>query len=394
MTKILNILSYYILLLFGLIGTSWIIWSRYIRQRIIRDIPDDLLTEYRFWILLYICLIYIYSVKNLWKSNTSPIIKEIATYFRDMIYKPLKTLDQFVKYNKIIEPYYYAFSLQSIGKILKLTSTSQKIIIFSLQIFPRIILVIFLLADTFYFNKLEIFYKVVLIGLLPFIFRYIKYSFKEISNHFIQKLENKYYFVYIFEENCDYTYDNDNKTKAIHHYKRATIKEYIEIKYENVVAWLSNKVNFEYTGDPYLHSALQKQYCLQKYNNEVAPMTKQDEQIVSKLFYELTDIIIELKLFYNKFELINEQIYFKITKTIIYLLYSICWSYILSISFYYYPITLTMFNYLINNIQLYLTMPENPFIDHTFSQNTNMITPESIYNLIKMIIIVIINKIL
>lgn len=51
-----------------------------------------------------------------------------------------------------------------------------------------------------------------------------------------------------------------------------------------------------------------------------------------------------------------------------------------------------MFNYLINNIQLYLTMEKNPFIDDMFSQNINMITPQSIYNLIKMIIIVIINK--
>jgi hypothetical protein len=59
MTKIYNLLSYYILLLLGLITTSWIIWSRFIRNRIIRKIPDVLLTEYRFWILLYICCLYL-----------------------------------------------------------------------------------------------------------------------------------------------------------------------------------------------------------------------------------------------------------------------------------------------------------------------------------------------
>ena len=64
MNKIFNLLSYYILLLLGLIGTSWIIWSRFIRERTIRNIPDELLTEYRVWILLYLCCIYFIIIKN------------------------------------------------------------------------------------------------------------------------------------------------------------------------------------------------------------------------------------------------------------------------------------------------------------------------------------------
>ena len=68
MNKKSNIIFYYLLVSLGLIITSWIIWSRFIRERTIRNIPDELFTEIRFWILLYICLIYFYVVKTLIKE--------------------------------------------------------------------------------------------------------------------------------------------------------------------------------------------------------------------------------------------------------------------------------------------------------------------------------------
>jgi len=172
MNKLFNLFIYYFLLFLGLVITSWIIWSRFIRERIIRDIPDTFLTEYRFWILLYICFIYLYVIKNLIKPKaTNPFINDII----NILYKPLITLDHFIKYNKKIKPYYYKFMIKMV-KYLDLNELDNKkltMIIFFMQVFPRIVLVIFLLLDTFYFRKIEIFYKVVLIGLLPFIYRYI-----------------------------------------------------------------------------------------------------------------------------------------------------------------------------------------------------------------------------
>lgn len=84
--QIVNLIIYYILLVFGLIITSWTIWSHFLRTRTIRDIPDIFFTEYRFWILLYICCIYLYVVKNLAKPKESNII---LLELSEMLFKPL-----------------------------------------------------------------------------------------------------------------------------------------------------------------------------------------------------------------------------------------------------------------------------------------------------------------
>ena len=155
MNKIFNLLSYYILLLLGLIGTSWIIWSRFIRERTIRNIPDELLTEYRVWILLYLCCIYFIIIKNYIKESESHTIsitisETINTYF----WKPLITLDHFIKYNNYCKDNYCHNMMCIMHWWDGLSKTWHKSIIISLQIIPRIILVIILLLDTFYFNRL------------------------------------------------------------------------------------------------------------------------------------------------------------------------------------------------------------------------------------------------
>lgn len=103
MKKILKLFFYYILIILGLFIISWIIWSRFIGQRTIRDIPDELFNEFRFWILLYVCVIYIIIIINLIKpSKVIPGYKEII----EIIYKPLTTLDEAIKYNKFMKESY------------------------------------------------------------------------------------------------------------------------------------------------------------------------------------------------------------------------------------------------------------------------------------------------
>lgn len=391
MIKIFNILSYYILLLLGLIGSSWIIWARFIRQRTIREIPDVLLTEYRFWILLYICFIYIYSIKNLLKEPSSHIIYQEINKINKYIWKPLMTLDHAIKYNNFCKNYYINFILNADLYWTKLSDNSRTLIIISFQIIPRMILVIFLIADTFYFNKLEIFYKIILIGILPFMFRYISYSLKDIYDHWVKQLTDVYSSVTIFEKGYNFKISRIGKTEAVWHYDIVSIEDYIEIKYDADFDYLFDKVSYEYVGYPSCKEEVYIQYEL-KFNKPVSSWTPENREEVYHLFEELMPKILNLKGTLNNLQILKKERKIVWPKIIIYLLYFICWSYILIISYYYYPITLTMFNYLINNIQLYLTMEKNPFIDDMFSQNINMITPQSIYNLIKMIIIVIINK--
>ena len=164
MKKIINTyiktIWYYILLLLGLAATSWIIWSRFLRERTIREIPE-LLTEYRFWFLMYLCSLYLYIIKSLLKPNNT---NELLIKIIDTLYKPLYILDHLIKYNKFLKDVYLKYMTKFIELLTKLNNQQLLIISIIFQIIPRLILITFLTQDVFYYNKIELFYKVILIG--------------------------------------------------------------------------------------------------------------------------------------------------------------------------------------------------------------------------------------
>ncbi len=380
--KIFKLIIYYCLLLSGLLFASFIIWSRFIRERTIREIPDYLLTEYRFWILLYICAIYLYTIKNLVKPKKTNIIpSEII----EVIYKPLMILDRSLKYNKFVTAYYNKISKQLLEKSSMLVDHQLTYLIFTIRIIPRIILSLFLLLDTFYFHKLEIFYKVILIGLLPFIYRYIKYSIKDIYNYWIETLENTYSSVLMFEEGYEYDVSRIRDTNAKQHYEKASIKEFIEIQYENIMENHLGNIDYSYVGDPYAHDYIYENYAKEKHGDK--NKTSEDYDNISKLFHDLYPIIIDYKFFLKRITLLEEKPLIKYFSIIIYSIYLICWSYILFTSFHHYPIDLPMFKYFIENIIHYLKIyDKDPFsMLYQHSINKNLITPQSIWSLIKSI---------
>ena len=88
----------------------------------------------------------------------------------------------------------------------------------------------FLIMDTFYFHKLEIFYKVVYLGILPFIFKYFKYNFNDFKEHYIKILESKYKYIFVLDEasaeDANWELNDNNKF----HDQDISVKEYIEFK--------------------------------------------------------------------------------------------------------------------------------------------------------------------
>ena len=377
--NLIPFLTYYALVLVGLIATSWIIWSRFIRARTIREIPDYLLTEYRFWILLYICCIYLYVIKSLVKPKEAhPII----TLLLDYLYKPFTLLDRSIKYNKYTRTYYHTIILLFIKLTDKVEGYHILGFILLMRIIPRIILATFLVLDTFYFHKLEIFYKVVLIGVLPFIFRYIKYSIKDMYDNYVEELEHKYGEVRVYEKGYEGLISRMHKfsgTEAIHHFTRVSIKEYIEIKYENFLYYMEEQITYQYVGKPYSHEHLYYEFALAKYNNKDTKLTSADYKEMNKLFHELMPVIIELKMALLRIKICEDKAILKWSRILIFSLYFICWSYILTISYYYYPVELNMFKYLVRNVILYLYKFDDPFsgIDY-YSLNKNLITKESL----------------
>lgn len=272
--------------------TSWIIWSRFIRERTIRDIPDGLFSEYRFWILLYLCVIYLYVGKTLVKPNNS---NAFLAYILELLLTPLKTLDHFIKYNIYTKDYKYMESF--IYKIDNLNKLQRRILFYTFQIFPRSILVLFLVLDTVYYLKFEIFYKVILIGILPMLIRYINYSVKDLYNHWVETLENIYKFIYVEEKGYENIYCfTDDHTLAEYHHAKVFIEEYIEIKYYNM---LQNEFEeafpYEYVGTAYPKQEIYDKYSKTQNYDDYKEFTQEDFNEMDQLFKELMPKIFEVK---------------------------------------------------------------------------------------------------
>lgn len=287
MKKYFKFIIYYILLILGLCLISWLIWSRFIR-----DIPDASFTELRFWILLYLCFIYAYSIKHLLKNHyPNEILSQITT----LCYTPLTTLDHSLKYNGYLIQYYYNF-IKTIIKLINTTSEKHILgVIFSLQILPRILLVTLLLVDTFWFHRLEIMYKAILIGLLPFIFRYLNYCLKDVYDYWVEELDLYYNFIIVFQEYFGYDYKVNAEFIPIHHFKKKFVKEYIEIKYENWQNYHDNIINYEYVGSLYPRDNIFEEYRLQKYKDNPKKFMSQDFEHLRMLFKELMPQVLDLK---------------------------------------------------------------------------------------------------
>ena len=163
-------------------------WYRFIRQRLPKDIPFHL-TEYGCILLIYICCIYLLVITLLitefkTKNDTLGLII-------DYIYKPLKVLDEAIKtkliyyHNKVI-----AFCVKSKYEAHRIYDEGNHVIIYySLNIFPRLILVTVLFFDIFYFGKIVYLYKIILLGLLPLLYKYIIYSLKYAKEYYITQFE-------------------------------------------------------------------------------------------------------------------------------------------------------------------------------------------------------------
>lgn len=319
---------YYLLLFFGFLITSFIIYNKFIRTRLPKEIPL-ILTERYFWILLYICCLYIYVIKNLLKLSTKKpdeTLKSMIEFF----FMPLTTLDHFIKYNRHIKENYYKFMDNFILHLNKIIVLKLKLIIILFQILPRILLVGLLTRDVFYFETIEIFYKYLLLGFIPFVHRYIKYSIKDIKEHYISELELKYECIYMWDTAYNNPYKNWELTEENkYHQKEVPIKEYFAYKF-------LDKNNVEYDITVIAREDIYNEY-LKK--NQKDTLTENDNKIIDNTFYSYTPKIIIFNIFYEKYAALNHIWLIKVLKILIFGGYLICWGYLLVVSFYAYPLT-------------------------------------------------------
>ena|SRR5271155_51405 len=312
-------LSKIILIILGILILSLFIWLRFIRERLPRDIPFDL-TVYGFFILVYICCIYIYILKRL-SLNIQNENKVLSTIV-NMIYKPLKTLDESIKNNLIIKPYYEKFLLSLINiiknnVILHEKSTSYFKFYIALEILPRVILVTGLLIDTFWFHRLAILYSVISIVLVIFIAKYIKYSFKYAKEQYILQLEQMVQKIMTDYEDPE---DDDSPFTTM-----LEVRKFIEIQVFTVEDGLE-----PWTCTPILTPEYIKEFF--KLNNFYEKDTLTRKEIVKKISidsHKIMDKVIDISVHISKYEIAENYSRYRYIKIGIFSLYLIAWIYIL-----------------------------------------------------------------
>jgi hypothetical protein len=326
--KILNNIFTYFLILLGLLILIWFIWIRFIRVRLPKDIPFNL-NELSFYVLLWICVIYLYIVIRLIKpKNPHPWVTKVV----EILYTPLLTLDNFIKMQRNVFTPYRKLLIKFIDYLNEL-SVHQFIVIYTLsQIIPRLILVSILSFDVFYMHKINIFYSFILLGAIPLLHRYIKYSLKDGKSKLLKILTDKYKRVHLCDRNKVYEEDWEYYPEYMpYHDKYLTIEEYYQFLVEDTVNFKENKI--VYIADVYSPESVYNQYAFDKYGTLNVELTSEDSKNIRKDFHLIMPYLVDLTINLNFYEKIDEIFWIKYLRIGIFTEYFLCWSHILMVSY-------------------------------------------------------------
>lgn len=178
-----GLLNKILLIILSIFIISFMIWYRFLRTNIPRDIPFNItLLGFMLLSMLYIAyLITFLLLLNIIQNKTF-----ILTNIINVFYKPLEYLDQEVKQHKKIKPYFEKYCLK-----FRPILTKYYYFLIVLEIMPRIILIIIFMIDIFAFHKIS--YTYICIPFLIFLFlaKYIHYTLKNIKEDQMIKCNNK-----------------------------------------------------------------------------------------------------------------------------------------------------------------------------------------------------------
>lgn len=295
------------------------IWLRFIRERLPKEIPFNL-SLLGFSILLSTCSIFLYIVISLFRDSKpiDPIIKQII----DIIYIPLKSLDSFIK-NLSYTSNTYKYGINFLAYMLSPLIINSKLFHYIFAIIPRIALLTALYIDVFFYNELYYIYKVLLIGVIIFLGKYIIYSFKYAKEDFIE----------IFKH---YVSISMSYNEAIQILKPDPEKE--EEDFEDLptlVVPLPEFVDFQTDAFIMQNSYY---YYMAFFRNRTSSYYEENHILVTRVFtHEEAETrvgnILKISLILAHYETINNSDdSIKKLKKLIYINYFLCWIYILIVS--------------------------------------------------------------
>ena len=161
------------------------IWFRFIRERLPRDLPFIDLSEFGLLRLCYICGIYFFIVFCYFKKGSNS--NEVTLKIVEIIYLPLKTFDKYLKEKPFIKSINKKFLLYLSKKPFWRYTQEGLFYFYFFEIFPRVLLITALIIDVFYFHKLYFIYKILFIGILILLGKYLKYSYKALKDQMLEE---------------------------------------------------------------------------------------------------------------------------------------------------------------------------------------------------------------
>ena len=314
-------------IIFTIIGFIIVIiffFITYIRQRLPKVIPFTL-TEYYFWLLVCLCLFYLFLIKNLLYPKQSN--NNIAISFRTFVGLPFAYFDSKLKYNKLSFSYYIQLVQYVVSKTYTKGYGDYIFVLYCFQIIPKIILCSILVIDIFYLQNIKIFYYFIILSLLPLSYTYYKYSLAFDFEQLIKHLEKKYEQVYLFQVNPTENEEDDFRENEIaeFHDKLVSIREYILIHYNNLT---NTKELWYYDITPLAKENIYLEYR-KKHNKVNHKLSSEDNSIIDNDFNQFMPLILELNVCLNTLKEIQNYAYISRINITINIIYLICWSYIL-----------------------------------------------------------------
>lgn len=350
-----NIFYTWILFCIGLIYILYYIWVRFIRERLPKPIPYNL-NFLGFLIIIIIIIIFIYFIYNIkYPKHPTKNMLELLSILSKLL-EPLKILDTTIKNErKLLIIFAYI-----INKLTLYNCNRNNQLILLVQFIPKFIVLFSFILDVFYFKKIEIFYFVILINLIPLIFTYIVYSVKKTLELTIQYLE-KNYMIYLLT-----TFEDEQKLNFMYSIFNLKYNDDETLNLRFFIAAQADSLVFEH--DPYSFDCIETDYAREafanKYNlvlpssREFIPNYDNISRELSKEFHCLIPKVILLQAFTDIY-IINIKQPHKVNLVLIILSsYLICWLYILTVSLH----TLDL-SYLLQALQLTWLKVANPFTE-------------------------------
>jgi hypothetical protein len=340
----------YLLIVLGIIMIILYIWFRFIRTRIPREIPFNL-SYFGFFILIFICIIYINSlILQIRKKNFDNEGYVVIIY--NFLIIPL------IEFDKELKKFFKSINVTLLQIIERLQLIKIKVLIIGFDLLPRISICIVLVIETFYFHYLFFFYKVIILGIFILIEKYIFYSLKKIKEDYLLYIED------IFTIEMEYKY----AIELINMYPEL-LPQYYDDEEEDYIyfemLWVPIKEFFFYQKSQYSEKGIfvpyrvgiknlesyRKLHNVSKTNNfkTLLDLSNKDKKIVD---YILNNIIMEINYDY----IISHNIIKKI-KIILLVSSLTCWLYMLIVSLPY------LYEDIFYKSIIFTLTRSNPFID-------------------------------